>query len=554
MTPKEKLKSILESRIYDKTSLKQLSLPDSPTEWWIFNFKSAFFEKEIAKLIAELFWEMLPQHLDKTKPFAIGGMESGAIPLVSALVLNSPPDVSASGFFIRKSRKKTDLANIIEGEITEEAQVVIVDDILNRGSSFNKIHTVLEAENRRVSVYFSVVRYRDPSFYESKKSDGTTHITLFELNDFEKSLGLNNLVDETLFKPKFTHDLMWGLQLGNPHPYYVIPKSAPLLFDGTIYQGVDDGTFYAIDSKTGETRWTYGILFGAHGKRIYSSPARYKEKIIFGAYDGNLYALNIKTGAKEWIFFDGDWIGSSPAVADDLGLVYIGLEFGLIRKKGGVVAVNAETGESVWTYYEMTGLTHASPAYSKAHKIVVCGCNNGKIYGFDAKTGTLRWEVQTDGEVKYSAVFDDQKGMVYIASMDGNVYALKIKTGEVVRKYATLAAIYANPVLYKNTLIVGSLDKNIYCWDTMTGKELWVHKTHGRIFASGLIHEDRLYIGSNDGWLRVIDPANGKLLGKIVLPERIVNKIQVKDSVVYIPTHMCQLLAYTEKLNPETES
>jgi outer membrane protein assembly factor BamB len=541
----ERLRKQIELTVYDKNSMALMEIPDQLSNWWIFNFKSFFFEKENALLIAKLFWLSVNKLFPDNVEIAIGGMESGAIPLVSALTLFAPLDRNVSGFFIRKSRKKADLANIVEGEISANAKVIIVDDLLNNGSSIQKIKEILKTYNKEASLYFSIICYRDRSFYEN--IIGTPILSLYDLNDFRTTLGLRNL-ENRINKPVVTFENRWAIRLSKPNPYYVCPKSAPCIYEKIIYQGSDDGNFFAISSETGEVIWKYQVSFGAEGKRIFSSPVVSCGLVIFGAYDGSLYALNCLTGKKEWVFFDGDAIGSSPTVSEDLQMVYIGLEFGLFNKRGGVAAINVKTGKTIWTNYQMDGLTHASPSYSVKNKVVVCGCNDNKIYCFDAKNGKIIWTFLTGGEVKYGSFIDEENNLVYIASMDGNVYSLRLKDGSLVRKFETTAAIYSNPVLYKGKLIIGSLDKKIYCWDINKGELIWCLRTNGRIFASPVIHNDLLYIGSNDGVLRVIAPQNGKLFGSIVLPERIVNKILIEDNLLYVPTHACELLAFSEKI------
>lgn len=541
---RERMRLIIEEKAYDRESMLKMSIPDQAENWWIFNLKSFLFDKVISQDLARLFWLEVETLFPEETHFAIGGMESGAIPLISALVLSHPEGKEVSGFFVRKSRKKNDLGNIVEGVIPKDSKVIVVDDILNKGSSYRKIEKVLQSQNDKICAYFSILRYRDKDFY--KDEINVPLISLYELNDFKYSLGLKNIRATPKHKNHLVYNNKWAIQLSKPNPYYVCPKSAPIIHEGLIYQGADDGTFFAIKSASGEVFWRYKVSFGSEGKRIFSSPILYKDIVIFGAYDGNLYALNSLTGKKVWIFFDGDAIGSSPCVASDLGIVYIGLEFGLFKKRGGVAAIDCRTGKTVWTYYEMEGLTHASPAYSTKHKMVVCGCNDSKIYCFNARNGKLAWTYLTQGEVKYGATIDEEAGVVYVASLDGCVYALDLRTGALMQKFETLAGLYSNPVLYDGLLIIGSLDRKIYCWNAKDGNLVWSLATSGRIFASPVIHNDILYIGSNDGVLRAIMPRTGTLFGRIILSERIVNKIIIDDNMLYIPTHACELFAFTE--------
>jgi hypothetical protein len=61
----------------------------------------------------------------------VGGMETGAIALVASIALHAPEGCNVSGFYIRKSRKKSDLANLIEGNVLHNIPIILVDDILN---------------------------------------------------------------------------------------------------------------------------------------------------------------------------------------------------------------------------------------------------------------------------------------------------------------------------------------------------------------------------------------------------------------------------------------
>lgn len=547
---KENIKKYITNKVFDKSSIKELQLLDGiDKNYWIFNFKSAFFDKAFAKDISFFFWRTVFKKFPNEKSFVIGGLESGAIPVISAIVLYAPKEITVTGFYIRKSQKKSDLAKKIEGDVSA-GTLILVDDILNRGFSFTKAILILEKEARSPDLLFSIIRYRDMKFYESKEHLGNLpFFSIFELNDFTSSLGVKNFsTSEEKSHQTLRYNALFAKKISPHNPYYVIPKSAPVLNGELIFQGQDNGSFVAISKHDGQIVWSYQVFFGDRGKRIFSSPVVLGNQVFFGAYDGNLYSLDTKTGERQWVFFDADWIGSSPCAASDIGAIFIGLEFGLVRKKGGVAAVDVKTGKLIWSYYDMGGLTHASPAYSQKEKIVICGSNDKKIYALNAKSGTLKWCFETEGEVKYGAIFNKDQSLCFIGSMDGAIYVLKTKSGELVAKYQTLFGIYSDPVLHEDRyLIVGSLDKNIYCWDTKYGNLVWKVQTNGRIFASPLLHKNRIYIGSNDGFVRVLDPASGAILGVIKTPERVVNKVIVDAGHVYVPTHTCELLCFKEE-------
>lgn len=541
--------AIIKNFVYKEEEIQEISLNSSDKKiQWIFDFKGQSVSKVFLEEYAKEFWGIFEGRYKDGKHFQIGGMETGALGIIAGLALNSPEHVPpVTTFYIRKSRKKSDLANRIEGVLLKDTPVILVDDMMNRGGSFRKQITLLEEEGYKVSDVFTCLRFRDMSAYQDIIDKGITVHSIFELNDFSNVLPVKNLSSPTRSQLLPHYSVDYKAQLTKkPNLYIVVPKAAPVISEGYIYMGVDDGSFFCLDKKDGKVIWSYKVFFGAQGKRIFSSPQVFKDKVIFGAYDGNVYCLNKYSGKVEWIFSDADWVGSSPCVDEENGIVFIGLEFSFINKKGGVAALSISTGEVIWKNYEMEGLTHATPSFSKKYSVVVCGCNDSKVYTFNAKTGKVIWAFQTEGELKYGAVFDEKRGLVCIASLDGGVYVIHIKTGKLYHRFEAYFGFYSTPVLKDDLLVIGSLDKRVYCFNLETKKTQWTFNTSGRIFASPALFDGHIFIGSNDGRLYEIEFLTGKLITHIQLTERIVNKVQIeKDEnntlCIYVPTHVGEL-------------
>ncbi len=538
--------SLIKDKIFKDDVIKEVSYnSQGETLAWIFDFKSQALSRIFLEEYAKSFWSIFQSKYGTS--LQIGGMETGAIPLIAGVATHSPQGVDVSSFYIRKSRKKSDLANQVEGDIQKGISIILVDDIINNGNTVRKQIKILEEMGHTVSAIFTCLRFRDISQYQDLLDKGIEIVSIFELNDFSSSLPVKNLVNKSDGPPVKKYTIEYKLTLTTkPNLYLVVPKSAPVLWGEFVYAGVDDGFFYCINVNDGSVVWVYKIFFGTKGKNIFSSPQIYRDKILFGAYDGNFYCLNRFSGKREWVFSDADWIGSSPSIDYGRGVVYIGLEFGLLKKSGGVVALDIQTGKVKWKNYDMVGLTHASPAYNKRYNIVVCGCNDNYIYAFNAKNGEILWKFETKGEVKYGAIFDDKRGLVIIASMDGGVYVLRVKDGTLYHKFEARFGFYATAAMSGNLIIIGSLDKLVYCYNIVSKKTEWVFETSGRIFASPCIDGQSVFIGSNDGRLYEIDVPSGKLIGSVQLTERIVNKIQIEHDpdgsmFLYVPTHAGEL-------------
>jgi orotate phosphoribosyltransferase len=514
------LKEVMEKEVFITRDKEKIVDQNGVDNSWLFDFRRVFLKADILDAVSELFWE-------KTKnehPFQIGGIEVASIPLITSFVLKTREKGKVSnGFFIRKSRKKSGLLKMIEGEISNE-KIILVDDILNTGKSFIRQVEVIEALGKKVSAVFIVLRFRDLSYYEYFNERGIKIISLFEINDFKNTLNVNNLVESAQIPVPMPFKTEWYFKSENPDYFKVIPKSMPAIDGEKIYFGGDNGTFWALSQSNGNIVWKYKILFGDKTKKVFSSPVIDRNTVYFGTNDGNFYALDSENGKRKWVFMEADWIASSPCIAENLNSIFIGLEFGLWGKQGCLVALDLNTGKKKWEF-QMSQLSYSSPAYSIESNIIVCGNNNYSIYGLEAKTGKLVWEFKTDGEVKESFAFDEKRGLVVFGSFDSYVYILETKTGKLVHKIKTNEALFSTPLVHGDFVYIASLDKNLYCIDLKSGAIIWSFATSGRIFSSPEIVNDKIYIGSNDGRLYELDKETGKNTAFFQATERITNKV-----------------------------
>jgi outer membrane protein assembly factor BamB len=139
--------------------------------------------------------------------------------------------------------------------------------------------------------------------------------------------------------------------------------SSPIVNDGVIYIGAENGDFYAINAVTGKIKWTKKLtISNCANAGIVSSAtvavdsATHKLTVYFGAADHYLYALNAANGATVWKHLIGpatdnnDYYNfSSPTVAN--GYVYYGVATACGAGYDGMVAVDQHTGEQTGVYY-----------------------------------------------------------------------------------------------------------------------------------------------------------------------------------------------------------
>lgn len=535
---RELLKEIIQEEVFITKDRARIVGPSGGEEAWLFDFRNILLVPKYLNIVADIF---LDEH-EKDYPYQVGCLEVAAIPLVSAIAVKSlERKKSVNAFFIRKSRKKQGLMRMIEGNVTDDP-IILVDDLINSGNSFLKQIKILADLGKNVREIFALVRFRDLSEYTFAQERNMPIKTLFSLDEFGITIGKRHAPIPEGFSVK------WRFASAGANYFYVNPKSAPILDDTRVYFGSDAAYFWALNQSDGSVAWKKRVGIVPRGKAIFSSPALHNGVVYFGAYDGNVYALDAETGKTKWIFMEADWIGSSPALAPDMNLLFIGLEFGLFKKHGGIGALNMETGEKVWES-RTSDLTHGSPTYSKKYGVVVVGSNDGVVYAYRAKNGALLWQVKTGGPVKASLAFDEERGYIAFGSFDGNIYIVRVKDGSVAHTFPTGAGIYSTPFIRGDLLYVASLDKNLWCINLKTFAVAWNFITSGRIYASPIIADDSLFIGSNDGRLYELDPETGKQKSFFQATERIVNVITYNKTTrcFFVPTFANELYCLERK-------
>lgn len=128
-----------------------------------------------ASLIAELMIERL------TGVDAVGGMESGAIPIATAIALKSGV---IRAFFVRKSEKTYGRMRRVEGCVLKGDVVAFVEDVTTSGVSALSGIAAVEQLGCRIAKVISVLD-RESGAHERVTSEGYLFESLFTSSDFK---------------------------------------------------------------------------------------------------------------------------------------------------------------------------------------------------------------------------------------------------------------------------------------------------------------------------------------------------------------------------------
>jgi outer membrane protein assembly factor BamB/orotate phosphoribosyltransferase len=508
---------------------------------WLIDLRRLFMDAKLLDAAAELFW----RECAGLMPFQVGGMEAAAVPFLSAILMKSlSRGTPVSGFAIRKERKTYGAGNSIEGALTE-APIVIVDDILNSGSSLEKARVVLEQQNKTIAAAFVLIDYESPGGRRWRESRGIPVLAPFRLSEFGLSVEMPQPRQMTVFRNR------WRFAAPDPNFFHRVPKSFPATDGQRTYFGSDCGVFWCLDARDGSVVWKFRVNSRGH-KNLWSSPALHDGKVYFGSYDGNVYCLDAETGAEVWRFIGADWVGSSPALAPELGLLFIGLEFAVEGKGGSIAALRLDTGEKVWEYMTQR-YTHASPAYWPERHLVACGSNDNEMFLFDARSGALRWRFQTEntngrqGSIRHAPAFDPKRGHLVTGCANGCIYVIDVETGKEVWSVQTDNTIYTVPLVVEDKAYIGSTDKYLYVLDLEQRVVKRKIFAGSKVFCPPRLLRGRIYFGACNGVVYEIDPTSDEVTGMHQLPDAVTNALVCNDTTgdFYALTYVNELFAFS---------
>lgn len=150
---------------------------------YYYDIKRISLQKEGAHLLAEL----LLSEIYKYGPKSVGGMEMGAVALVTAVVFKSTMDgkyeKGLNGFFIRKEAKGYGLQKRIEGNMIPP--VVIVDDVITSGKSVMDSIQAVNAEGVTPKGVVCVIDREEAATPNVLKQNNIKYSSLFKHSEFK---------------------------------------------------------------------------------------------------------------------------------------------------------------------------------------------------------------------------------------------------------------------------------------------------------------------------------------------------------------------------------
>jgi len=338
--------------------------------------------------------------------------------------------------------------------------------------------------------------------------------------------------------------VVWRQKIGSP-PGEGIDMS-PIVYDGTVYistvpgtglgsfyAGGDRGVLYALDARTGETKWWFDTTHGGYnavavagGGGLWYPPSIDKDgNIYFGVgnpspwpltpdcpngscrpgnnlYTSSLVSIDPKTGAVRWYYqarphdlldldFQASPILTTTKVDGKDTAVAIGA-----GKTGTVVALRQDSGDVVWKTvgkHQNDELDKQLPNDGSSIEVFP-GSLGGVETPLAYADGTIYAAYLDYPQYETATGLDTSKDNPFSAGTGGLV-ALDVKNGKVLWdiKLPTLAVAAAT--VSNDVVFAGGIDGTFAAYDRSTGEQVWNYSGDLGFNAPPAIAGDYVFVG-----------------------------------------------------------
>lgn len=280
-------------------------------------------------------------------------------------------------------------------------------------------------------------------------------------------------------------------------------RMKPLLYKDLVIQANGLDGVSAFNQKTGAEKWRLKITNG-----VEASGAIINDRLFLGGGDGQIYSLQADSGKVLWTFPTRIETLSEPLLHE--GTLYV------LTGNNTLYALDAATGKQVWLYSRQDPSSLSIRGGSKPairNGTLYVGFSDGALVALMAANGAVKWEKQLNGNKKFRDLDSDpliEGDFLYVLGYDDQIYCLRAATGDTVWK--TALGGYGSILSVGEKLFFASTSGEFVSLNKETGQKVWGFPLKEGIATSASLYKGLIVFGESQGALRIVDPANGKLI------------------------------------------
>jgi outer membrane protein assembly factor BamB len=318
--------------------------------------------------------------------------------------------------------------------------------------------------------------------------------------------------------------------------------------DESVFLGSCNGFFRALDSRTGEVKWTYDTRQDGDPVEFHGDPLVTKELVVVGSDlrseggAGRVYAFERASGIPRWI---------SPAgqgVATDLRV--IGGTLFAVSLADELLALDRSSGSLLWSF--ATGVPNDGYAINSTPAVstdrVFFGGLDGALYALEADTGRLIWKRPLGSRVSTSVLLAG--GSLYAGTLDNRLHRLEPSTGEPTASLQTVQPPGGRLAAAGSCILAFLGEDSIACAEPSLERIRWSHAPEGRLSSSRpYVWKDFALVGDGSGKVAALRLSDGTAAWSLVLSGTI-RGIGIGKGTLYAGTLKGMVFAHSLPASP----
>ena len=304
----------------------------------------------------------------------------------------------------------------------------------------------------------------------------------------------------------------------------------PAFGSQSVFFADTNGSIKSINPNTGTIQWESQV------NALSSGVAAGFGVIVVSDIEGNVITLNQDDGSVLWTLnLKGEVL--APAAIDPKFIV-------VKTGSGELLALDKSSGEISWSYRsKLPALTirgSSSPVIEG--DIVYATFDNGRLGVFELDSGFPVW----DGAISYAKgsselenlVDSDSNpvidaGLVYTINYQGNLSLFDTSQKRAV--WQTEASSFYSPLLIRGLIILVESKSNLRSFFTKTMEESWTSDAYlNRQLSNPISFSGFTIVGDYEGYVHVLDPLNGKTVGRKKISKKPIKKIISRSKNFYV--------------------
>lgn len=258
--------------------------------------------------------------------------------------------------------------------------------------------------------------------------------------------------------------------------------------------------------------------------------------LVVADIDGNVISLNQIDGSILWSVNVKGEVLAPTAISTKLIIVKTG--------SGELLALDKDNGNIVWSYRsKLPSLTirGSSSPVIEDDKVYV-SFDNGRLGVFELDSGFPIW----DGAISYVSGTSElenlidsdsnpivEAGLVYATNYQGNLNIFD--TAQKRSVWQSETSSFYSPLLIKGLIVLVESESSMKSFSTKTLQESWGSEEFlNRQLSNPASFDGNVMVGDYEGYIHIIDPLNGKSIGRKKISKKPIKMIISRSKNFYV--------------------